>query len=208
MESAQILLWCVPFLALLWFLRRYRIWLLYYLWGASGLAYLITLLLTRVIDVRTHLATSVALSVHFLLGLTQIETQVAQNAPGVLLVLVVTQRIGWTILQVGVESSGLLEMVVFTSLVAFYPGWSAAQRTARCLIGLVLTWGANILRMIIIAGMLHFFGKEVLVLAHTFIGKLVFFVLTLAIYWALITFPSLSDLEKRLARGERGRARV
>jgi exosortase family protein XrtG len=205
MRFEPSLLWFLPFLALLWFLRRYRIWILYYLLGASGLAYLLTRLLTQVIDVRTWLATSVASSVHFILGLTQIETQVVQNAPGILLVLVVTQRIGWTILQIGVESSGLLEMVVFTSLIAFYPGWSSLQRVTRGALGLLLTWGANILRMIVIAALLHWFGKEVLVLAHTFIGKLVFFVLTLAIYWALITFPSLNDLEKRMLAREHGR---
>ena len=203
MSSFAALWWFVPLGLLLGFLRFYRVWLLYYLAGTSGLAYLLTQLLTRVVDVRAGLAASVASSAHFVLVLAQIETQVAQNAPGVLLVLVVTQRIGWTILQIGVESSGLLEMVVFASLVAFYPGWSASQRFVRGAAGLLLTWGANILRMVIIAGMLHFFGKEALVLAHTFIGKLVFFVLTLAIYWATLTAPSISDLEKRFARGGR-----
>ena len=203
MSSFSALWWFIPLGFLLVFLRFYRVWLLYYLAGTSGLAYLLTQLLTRVVDVRAALAASVASSAHTILGLAQIETQVAQNAPGVLLVLVVTQRVGWTILQIGVESSGLLEMVVFASLVAFYPGWSAGQRLVRGAAGLLLTWGANILRMVIIAGMLHFFGKEALVLAHTFIGKLVFFVLTLAIYWATITAPSIGDLEKRFARSGR-----
>jgi exosortase family protein XrtG len=198
--SALFLIWLLPYSALLWFLRRYRIWILYYLVGATCLAYLLVQTFTQIIDVRTILASSVASSVHILLGFAQIETRVVENAPGLLLVLVVTQRIGWTILQIGVESSGLLEMVVLTSLVSFYPGWSFPQRVSRGLAGLALTWGANILRMIIITALLHFYGKEVLVLAHTFIGKLVFFIFTLAIYWALFTLPTLDDLEKRLVR--------
>lgn len=189
-----------PYLVILWFLRRYRIWLLYYILGTAGLAYCLTLFLTQVWDVRSSLASSVALSVHFLLDLVHIDTRVVENAPGALLVLVLTQRVGWTVLQIGVESSGLLEMVVLSSLALFYPGWSVTRRIIRGVTGLILTWGANLLRMLIIATLLHFYGKEVLVLAHTFLGKLVFFILTLAIYWALITFPSLRDIETHLTR--------
>ncbi|GAP07144.1 exosortase/archaeosortase family protein [Anaerolinea thermolimosa] len=188
------------YLGIIWFLRRYRIWLLYYVLGTAGLAYLLTLFLTRFWDMRSPLAGSVAMSVHFLLDLIHIETRVVENAPGALLVLVLTQRVGWTVLHIGVESSGLLEMIVLSSLISFYPGWPATRRIIRGATGLILTWGANLFRMLIIATLLHFFGKEVLVLAHTFLGKLVFFILTLAIYWALITFPSLRDIEIHLTR--------
>jgi len=196
----------LPYLVILWFLHRYRIWLLYYIFGSAGLAYLLTLFFTQVLDVRSLLASSVAIGVHSLLDTVHIETKVVENAPGVLLVLVLTQRIGWTILQIGIESSGLLEMIVLASLIAFYPGWKLTRRLVLGLIGLFLTWGANLLRMILIAALLHFYGKEVLVLAHTFLGKLVFFILTIAIYWALVTFPSLNDIEHHLNRYRFGRA--
>lgn len=200
MGDALVLLWVIPYLAVLWFLRRYRIWILFYLVGTIGCAFLLTQLLSQVIDVHTWLSQSVARSVHVLLIPLNIETRIVTNAPGVLLVLVLTQRIGWTILQIGIESSGLLEMVVLTSLVMYYPGWSLRQRLVRSLVGVILSWGANLLRMLIIAAMLHFFGKEVLVLAHTFVGKLVFFIMTLAIYWFLITYPSLGDIDRNIAR--------
>jgi exosortase family protein XrtG len=192
-----VLLILLVWLVVIWFLRRYRVWILFYIIGTTGLAYLLTQIFSYSFDIRTILAQSVAVSVHYLLGLVQIETQIVSNAPGVLLVLVLTQRVGWTILQIGVESSGLLEMIVLTSLVIFYPGWSTKRRLASSLAGICLSWGANIFRMIVIAVMLHFFGKEALVLAHTFIGKLVFFGLTLAIYWAIITFPSLGIIERK-----------
>lgn len=198
MPGYAFILLLLPYLVILWFLHRYRIWLLYYVLGTTGLAYLLSIFLTQIWDARSILAGSVALSVHTLLDLIHIETQVVENAPGVLLVLVLTQRVGWTVLQIGVESSGLLEMIVLISLIIFYPGWKASRRLIRGITGLLLTWGANLVRMILIAALLHFFGKEVLILAHTFLGKLVFFILTLAIYWALVTFPSLNHIEVSL----------
>lgn len=198
MPGFAFILLLVPYLVTIWFLYRYRIWLLYYILGTTGMAYLLSIFLTQIWDARSIVASSVALSVHFLLDLIHIETQVVENAPGVLLVLVLTQRVGWTILQIGVESSGLLEMIVLISLIIFYPGWKASHRFIRGMVGLLLTWGANLLRMILIAALLHSYGKEVLVLAHTFLGKLVFFILTLAIYWALVTFPSLNHIEVHL----------
>ena len=203
--SFWFLLWLLPYGGLLWFLRRYHIWIFYYLVGAGGMAYILTTLLTQVLDIRPFLGGSVAGSVHTFMSWMNIDTQVVQNAPTILMVLVVTQRVGWTILQIGVESSGLLEMIVLTSLVAFYPGWSFSRRLLAGGAGLLLTWGANLTRMLLIAAMLHYFGKEVLVLAHTFLGKLIFFLLTLAIYWVIITLPTLNGLAARLKKhaGER-----
>ncbi len=110
--------------------------------------------------------------------------------------LVVVQREGWTALQIGVESSALLEISVLVGLLSFYPGWSIPNRLWRMLMGIALTWLANLVRMLIIVLMLHFLGKEVLIIAHTFLGKLVFFVMTIAIYWYLITVPSLKLIHK------------
>jgi exosortase/archaeosortase family protein len=58
-------------------------------------------------------------------------------------------------------------------------------------------WCANIIRMLVIVVMLNQFGKEALVLAHMYIGKAVFFVLVIAIFWFIITRTTLRDLARR-----------
>jgi hypothetical protein len=45
---------------------------------------------------------------------------------------------------------------------------------------------------------LHFFGKEALVIAHTFIGKAFFFLVTIGIYWFLVTANSLPDIKRKI----------
>jgi exosortase family protein XrtG len=178
-------------LAAVVFLRVYRIWLLFYMIGAAGCAYWIVLLSRGIADIEPALAYSVAWSVHGIAELMQVPTRIFEGAPGVLLVMVISQDIGWTALQIGVESSALLEISVFVSLVLFYPGWTWRRRSATALAGVAATWLANVVRMLVITFMLHDLGKNALVLAHTYVGKAIFFLLTVAIYWYLITGPSV-----------------
>jgi exosortase family protein XrtG len=135
--------------------------------------------------------------VHITSNLLGIPTRIFEGAPGVLLVLVIYQDIGWTVLQVGIESSGLLEISVLVSLLLFYPRWSLTHRLRLVTFGGIAMWTANILRMLVIVVMLNQFGKEALVLAHMYVGKAVFFLLVILIFWFIITRPTLKYLQER-----------
>ena len=203
-EYKQVNLFWVGFFFLLWgvvvyAMRRYRIWPLFYVIGTVGSAIFLIYFNRQLLHSELLLARSVAESIHWLCeAILRIPTQVFEEAPGLLMVMVVVQRVGWRAREIGVESSGLLEMSVLISLMLFYPGWGAFDRSWRILVGLLATWIANLVRMMLIVVMLHNLGKEVLLIAHTFLGKLVFFVLTIGIYWFLITKPSLSLIEKNI----------
>lgn len=187
----------VLWLGVVAFLRRARIWLPYYVVGAVGCAYWLVLVFSNLLGLEPLLAHSVAWVVHSTSNLLGIPTRIFEGAPGVLLVLVIYQDIGWTVLQVGLESSGLLEITVLVSLLLFYPGWTLYHRLRLILFGGIAMWIANILRMLVIVVMLNQFGKEALVLAHMYVGKAVFFVLVILIFWFIITRPTLKHLQKR-----------
>jgi exosortase family protein XrtG len=197
MNTALLVLLFVVWLAAVIFLRRARIWLPYYVLGAVGFAYWLILVISNLLGIEPFLAHSVAWMVHVTSNLLGIPTRIFEGAPGVLLVLVIYQDIGWTVLQVGIESSGLLEISVLMSLLLFYPGWSLPRRLWLIAIGGIAMWTANILRMLVIVVMLNQFGKEALVLAHMYVGKAVFFVLVILIFWFIITRPTLKDLHRR-----------
>ncbi|GAB4501178.1 MAG: hypothetical protein Fur0035_07190 [Anaerolineales bacterium] len=185
-----LILLFILWLAAVIFFRVYRIWLPYYALAAIGSAYWMVSV-ANAWQLQVSLARLVAFSVSQFSGFLGIATQTFENAPGLLMVLVITQNVGWTVLQIGVESSGMLESIVVVSLVLFYPGWSSARRIFSVLAGLFMTWGANILRLMIIVVLLHWLGKPVLVIAHTFLAKAAFFGMTVAIYWFLITRPTV-----------------
>ncbi|UCF27313.1 MAG: hypothetical protein JSW42_11810 [Chloroflexota bacterium] len=187
----------ISWLAVVIFLRKTRIWLPFYVLGAVGCAYWLVLVFSNLLGLEPFLAHSVAWMVHIASNLMGIPTRIFEGAPGVLLVLVIYQDIGWTVLQVGIESSGLLEITVLVSLLLFYPGWSLFRRLRLIAFGGVAMWAANILRMLVIVVMLNQFGKESLVLAHMYVGKAVFFVLVILIFWFIITRPTLKYLQQK-----------
>ena len=200
MSTFVIFLLFILWAGMVAFLRYTRSWLPFYVIGAVGCAYWLILVFSSLFGLEPFLAHSVAWVVHVVSNLVGIPTRIFEGAPGVLLVLVIFQDIGWTVLQVGIESSGLLEISVLVSLLLFYPGWSLSRRAFLIGMGSLAMWCANIIRMLVIVVMLNQFGKEALVLAHMYIGKAVFFVLVIAIFWVIITRTTLKDLYKRRSR--------
>ncbi|MGC8837890.1 MAG: hypothetical protein ACP5UM_05685 [Anaerolineae bacterium] len=192
------LLGVLVWLALVLVLRRGRIWLFYYLVAAVGWCFGVVVLLRELLPGETTLAMATAYSTHYLAGLLDIPTRVFRSAPGLLLVLVIAQKSGWTALQVGLESSGLLEMAVLTGLLAFYPGMPLLRRAVGLAVGLVATYVTNVLRVLLIVVVLHFASKDALLFAHTFLGRAFFFAVTVAIYWYLMTRSSLEVLRGRV----------
>lgn len=183
-------------LALVLWLRAYRIWLPYYALAVGGSAAALAVVGSRYSGLDLVLAAQVARHVHGVGALVGLPTQTFAGAPGTLLVLVSDQRVGWTALSIGVESSGLLELGVVIAIVAWFPGWSLGKRLRLICIGVVATYLANLARVLLIALMLHHLGKGVLVLAHTYLGKALFFILIVAILWRVLTVASLRGLER------------
>jgi exosortase family protein XrtG len=198
MNTVVMALLFLVWLAGVVFLRYYRIWLFYYLLATVGCIYFLVIAARDLFGLEEQLAASVAWTIHNIAEALGIPTRIFSGAPGVLLVLVVVQSVGWTVLHIGVESSSLLEIGVLTSLLIFYPGWKLSRRVLSVVGGALAIWGANILRMLVIVIMLNRLGKDALVLAHTYIGKTVFFVLAIAIFWYLITNGTLRDLRRGL----------
>jgi exosortase family protein XrtG len=198
MSTVLIALLFLVWLAGVVFLRYYRVWLFYYLLATVGCIYFLVIAARDLLGLEEQLAASVAWTIHNIANFLGIPTRIFNGAPGVLLVLVVVQSVGWTVLHIGVESSSLLEIGVLTSLLIFYPGWKLSRRALSVVGGTLAIWLANILRMLVIVIMLNRLGKDALVLAHTYIGKTVFFVLAVAIFWYLITNGTLRDLRRGL----------
>ena len=179
------------------FFRANRIWLPYYVIGAVGLA-LGIIFIGRATFIEAGLQQAVAAGVHAVSGLTPVPTQVFQSAPGAIMVLVVDQSVGWTMLQITVESSGLLETGVISGMLMFYPGWSLRRRTGYAVIAILATYVANIIRLMVIVIVIHYGGKDTLLVSHTILGRAVFFIGVIIIYWYLLSRPTLRTIRGKL----------
>ena len=195
-------LWLVGLLIGIWllvvaFFRLNRIWLPYYIIGSVGLAFVI-IFVGRATGLEHALQVVVAAGVHATSLAFGLETEIFRSSPGAILVLVISQDIGWTMLQVTIESSGLLESGVIAGMLLFYPGWSIRKRIWFTIAAIALTYFANIVRLMVIVTTLHYMGKSSLLISHTIIGRAVFFALVVAIYWFLMTRPTLRTVRHKI----------
>ncbi len=195
-------LWLVSVLIGIWilvvaFFRLNRIWLPYYIIGSVGMAFVI-IFVGRATGLEAALQVGVAAGVHAVSLALGLPTEIFQSAPGAILVLVISQDIGWTMLQVTIESSGLLETGVIAGMLMFYPGWSGRKRIWYTLIAIALTYFSNVVRLMVIVVTLHYLGKSSLLISHTIIGRAVFFALVVAIYWFMLTRPTLRTVKDKI----------
>lgn len=185
-------------LAVVYFFYRHRIWLPFYVVGAVGLAFLIIFASRWLIPLEMTLERYTAYDVHDLANWFGVETRIFQEAPGAILVLVVPQEQGWVLLEVGIECSGLLEEAVLIGLLAFYPGWPLYRRLSLLSFGLIATYVGNLIRVLFIVFTLHYMGKDAIFLAHTLVGRILFFGIVVLIYWLVLTWPTLDQVRANL----------
>jgi exosortase family protein XrtG len=198
MTLAVLLVAAILWLAVVVFFRRHRIWLIYYVIGAVGLAFLLIAAGRSVIPAELLLKTWTAYNVHTIAGWVGVQTRIFTAAPGTILVLVIPQKQGWTMVEIGIECSGLLEEAVLIGLLGFYPGWRLMTRLGWLVVGSLATYAGNLIRVLFIVVTLHQLGKDSLFLAHTVIGRIIFFFFIVLIYWVVLTRPTLQRVRDNL----------
>ena len=197
---AGIVVWGLVLL----FFRSHRNWLPFYVVGSVGLAFAIIGVGRSIIPLETILKTYTAFTVHQIAGLAEVETRLFPAVPGALMILVIPQHQGWTVLNIGVESSGLLEIAALTGMVGFYPGWSMRRRLGAVALGITATYVANVVRVSFIAATLHWGGKDLLFISHTVLGRAIFFAMVVAIFWFVLSLPTLRTVYQKIQE-EQGR---
>lgn len=95
----------------------------------------------------------------------------------------------------------MLETAALMGLGLFYPALPLAKRFGVLAAALVLTFAANVVRMLVIVGAVAYGGQDTLDIAHVVFGRAVFFVLAIGIYWFAITRPTLRVVYARLREG-------
>ncbi|MBK7329029.1 MAG: archaeosortase/exosortase family protein [Dehalococcoidia bacterium] len=173
-------------------------WLPYFVLGAAGGALILVVALRAVVPGEAVLRAATAMTVDQLAWFLGVQTTVTSATSGDLLVVGVPHHNEWTLLTIGIECSGLLELATLTGLVAFFPALPPLKRARVLAIALVLTFLANVVRMLVIVLALAYGGQGWLDVAHVVLGRFVFFVLAIGIYWFAITRPTLSTVAARL----------
>jgi len=196
--TTQIAFWIVAVVVwtiLTFTLLRLRRWLLFYLIGAFGFVLLLAYG-AGAFDVDTVIEAVEAAQVAAISAILGISVQVVE-ATG----LAIPNHTGWAVFDIGLECSAILEMAAIVGLTAFYPAFRPGKRALFGLTGMALTYVINICRILLIVAIINAFGTGWVFAAHAVFGRVFFFVGTVALYWFLMTRPTIGFTRKRIEEG-------
>ncbi|MDZ4063714.1 MAG: hypothetical protein U1E22_03505, partial [Coriobacteriia bacterium] len=173
------------------FLLRYRRrWLVYYITAAFGFI-LLVVMATKVTGWQNILEALEASQVKTLSGLTGLSLDVLGGSG-----LAIPNHTGWAVFDIGIECSALLEMSAIIGLIGFYPAFRPGRRAANMAIGLAVTYVMNLARIMLIVAIINAYGTAWVFPAHAVFGRVFFFIATIALYWYLITRPTVSIVNR------------
>jgi exosortase family protein XrtG len=171
-----------------------RRWLTFYLTGALGFVVLAFIALRNAgVDLWIEsLEVTQVLIMAQLAGLSVVKA--APTSIGIL------NDTGWAVFDVGVECSGVLELLALIGLIGFYPAFSWLRKASALAIGITVTWVANLLRILLIMWITSEMGPDWVFQAHAVYGRVFFFAWTIALYWYLVTRPTIAIVGAGLPR--------
>ena len=90
-------------------------------------------------------------------------------------------------LQIDFECSGIIEIMVYLSILAFFRVYTIPERAILSAVGVIYIVLANALRIVLIAEMIHFGGPKMYYVAHTYLGRIFFYAATVVLYFYVFT---------------------
>lgn len=94
-------------------------------------------------------------------------------------------------LYIDYECSGIIEMMAFVSLLAFFEVYDIWQRIIVGVIGCIAIFFSNVIRITVICTIIRFWGNSAYYFAHTIIGRIVFYMLAVVLYYYVFTHAQI-----------------
>lgn len=106
-------------------------------------------------------------------------------------IISVETKSGIVSILIDYECSGIIEMLVFTSLALFFPFGGTIRKILLTVIGNIYIYFANIIRVFFIIFITKTFGAGTFYLAHTILARILFFLLMMILYYFIFTYTHL-----------------
>ena len=94
-------------------------------------------------------------------------------------------------LQIDMECSGILEIMAYLALLVFFDIYNLQEKILVALLGIFYILIANAMRIVLICEIIHFGGSGYYFMAHTYIGRIFFYVLSVLLYFYVFTKPHI-----------------
>lgn len=91
------------------------------------------------------------------------------------------------------QCSGIIELLVFSCLVVFFPFVNNSKKFITLILGNLYLFVANIIRILFIVAIVSLFGVESYEIAHIALARILFFILTIYLYYKVFTKSQLKN---------------
>lgn len=85
------------------------------------------------------------------------------------------------------ECSGIIEMMAYVSMLDFFRVYDWMQRIILSVLGCMMIFFANIIRLFVICTTIYYFGNDAYYIAHTIVGRIIFYALSVILYYYIFT---------------------
>lgn len=85
------------------------------------------------------------------------------------------------------ECSGIIEMMAYVSMLVFFRVYDWMQRIILSVLGCMMIFFANIIRLFVIGTTIYYFGNDAYYIAHTIVGRIIFYALSVILYYYIFT---------------------
>lgn len=93
--------------------------------------------------------------------------------------------------NIDLECSGVIEIAAFLSLIVFFSVYTIPERVYIGVIGTIYTLITNAIRITVICTMIHFLGTDYYYVAHTMVGRIIFYLFQVFLYFFIFTKPQV-----------------
>ncbi|WP_341778802.1 exosortase family protein XrtG [Levilactobacillus sp. HBUAS70063] len=110
-------------------------------------------------------------------------------------------------MSIDYECSGIIETTAFVGLLAFFPTYSRQEKMFYLVMGALWIYVANVIRLMLVVTLVYFGGASWYFTAHTLLGRIVFYVLVIMLYYNVFTYSELSqslytNFKRHFSRGK------
>lgn len=106
-------------------------------------------------------------------------------------IIFITTETGALTLQVDFECSGIIEIMAYESLLLFFNVYTSVEKLMLGILGFCYIMLCNALRIVVICLCVCFFGVSAYYIAHAFVGRILFYFLSIFLYFYVFTKPQV-----------------
>ena len=183
---------CLVWMIFLLFFRYFEIWIFYFITGVAGFVLLgVQFLKESYFEVLLS-STSVIIC-DLLAGVLKLDIQTFSQA-GVIF-LSSNNFDGFISLAIGLECSGLLELIVLWSMLCFFPIFKRSERIWYLLWGSIAIFSMNLFRILIVLLAIQYFGRDSIFIVHGLLARGILFLFMVMLFWEIFTRKSIKQVQ-------------